>query len=68
MTIAEDLTDAQEQYHALLTGQKVRVVVDQNGERVEFTSANIGRLASYIDRLKAQIAGRSSLGPARVYF
>lgn len=67
MTLAEQLADARTQYHALLTGQKVRVIVDQNGERIEFTAANAGRLASYITSLERQL-GTSRSGPARAFF
>lgn len=67
MTLAEQLADAKAQYHDLQTGQKVRVLVDQNGERVEFTAANAGRLASYITSLERQL-GTSRSGPAKAFF
>lgn len=67
MTLAEKLLDAEIEYHALITGVKARVVVDQNGERVEFTPANAGRLAQYIESLKAQMRG-GSRGPMKVFF
>ncbi len=67
MTLSERLQEAETEYHALMTGTKARVVVDQNGERVEFTAANASRLAQYIDALKQQIGG-SNRGPMRVYF
>lgn len=50
-----------------MTGNKVRVVVDQNGERVEFTAANAGKLAQYIENLRARVSGNNR-GPMRVYF
>lgn len=46
------LDDAREKYHLLVTGQAVRVSVDQNGERVEYNVANAGRLAEYIRQLE----------------
>lgn len=65
MTLKEKLDDAEAKYHKLLTGTLARVYVDQNGERIEYTAANAGRLAAYITSLKAQIAGRSG-GPMTV--
>lgn len=68
MTLTEKLADAEYQYHALMTGNKPRVVVDQNGERVEFTSANASRLMQYIESLRKQLNKTGSRGPARAYF
>lgn len=51
------LAEAEAALHRLITGQMVRVVVDQNGERVEFTMTNIERLRAYIAELKALLAG-----------
>lgn len=49
------LTEAQNAYHALLTGRSARVVVDQNGERVEFTAARKADLAAYIQQLQVAL-------------
>lgn len=49
--LAEMLKDAREAYARLVTGKAVRVVVDQNGERVEFTAASASRLNSYIQTI-----------------
>lgn len=54
-TLAARLTQAESAYHKLLTGTSARVVVDQNGERVEFTAANRSALYGYILDLRAQI-------------
>jgi len=69
MTTAEKLNDAEIQYHLLLTGQKARVYVDQNGERVEYTSTTASRLLQYINSLKLELGiisngsgGNSPLG------
>lgn len=67
MTPAEKLTEAEAEYHALVTGNKPRVIVDQNGERVEFTMANVARLAAYIQSLRRTLYG-STRGPASVFF
>ena len=56
-------------YHELMIGGSVRVFVDQNGERVEYTAANAGRLQSYISRLEAELnLPGSKFGPLNVYF
>ena len=68
MTLAEKLVKAEDAYHQLMTGTMARVVVDQNGERVEFTPANASRLRAYIEDLKLQISGSTVTGPMRVYF
>lgn len=57
MTTAEcqaNLADARLKYHQLMVGGMPRVIVDQNGQRVEFTSGNASGLAAYITRLEGQ--------------
>lgn len=49
------LNDARAKYHALMTGTSARVLVDQNGERVEFTAANKIHLYNYIAQLETQL-------------
>lgn len=68
------LAEAKAAYHALMMGTKARVIVDQNGQRVEFVSANAANLNIYIARLEAQCgcgetpcAGVAS-GPAQFLF
>jgi hypothetical protein len=67
LTLEQKLEAAETAYHKLMTGESARVVVDQNGERVEFTAINVARLAEYIERLKSQISGKPK-GPARIWF
>lgn len=63
------LDRAEKAYENLMTGKAVRVLVDQNGERVEFVAANAGKLASYIIELKTILGTNARpLGPMRVYF
>lgn len=50
------LADAEKQYHSLITGTMARVVVDQNGQRVEFTAANRSTLGAYIASLQSQVS------------
>lgn len=70
LTAAQRLVEAEDALHQLLTGTSARVVVDQNGERIEYTAANTGRLRQYIVELKQEIAGATigSNGPLRVVF
>jgi len=58
-TLAEQLTQARNQYHLLITGQAARVFVDQNGERVEYAPASAPLLAASVATLEAQIAGQT---------
>lgn len=66
-TTQELLIQAEQAYHLLMTGKSPRVVVDQNGERVEFTVASSTKLLQYIQRLRNQIAGTTT-APMRPYF
>ncbi len=67
LALEADLADARKQYHLLLTGQQARVYVDQNGERLEFTSANRGALSQYIAGIERKLAGGSRpSGPMQV--
>lgn len=61
-TIQEQLTEAQDALHNLLIGKAVRVYVDQNGERIEYTQATRGALVAYISDLKQQL-GAKGHGP-----
>lgn len=51
-----DIAAARDAYHKLVTGQSVRVFVDQNGERVEYAAANARTLLNYIAMLQQQLA------------
>jgi hypothetical protein len=65
LTAAEKLADAKTQYHLLVTGQQAKVYVDQNGERVEFTTANRGALLAYIQKLEREV-NSARPGPMQV--
>jgi len=60
MTLLEQLQEAKTEYHLLMTGQKAKVYVDQNGERVEYNSTTAFRLQQYISSLEASINSTSS--------
>lgn len=62
------LTDAEQQLHLVLTGQAARVFVDQNGERIEYTAANAGRLQTYINELRRLLGLTTVTGPMNVWF
>lgn len=57
-SLTELLEEARKCLHLLLTGQQATVLVDQNGERIEYRAANAGRLAAYISDLERQLAGQ----------
>lgn len=46
------LTQARDQYHKLMMGKAQRVLVDQNGERVEYTATSVNGLKAYIRELE----------------
>ena len=66
------LVEAQNAYHTVMLGGGVTVVVDQNGERVEYGRANATALAKYIATLQAQIKSLLGVavtgGPLRLLF
>lgn len=74
--LQKNLTDARSAYHNLRTGKMARVVVDQNGERVEFVAANATALYNYIQQLEGELAaclGTAATvsvprGPAQFFF
>lgn len=73
LSTAQKLAQAEAAYHNLMVNGAVKVVVDQNGERVEYTAVNAANLLRYIDELRRQVAAEAGLvpitrGPARVIF
>lgn len=50
--LAARVQEAADALHALRTGKQARVVVDQNGERVEFTAASQSGLIAYLQDLQ----------------
>ncbi len=61
------LADAEQQYHLVMTGQTAKVFVDQNGERIEYNTANASRLAAYIADLKRQLGIGCASGPLNIW-
>jgi len=64
---ATKLTEAKAALHMLMIGRSARVVVDQNGERVEFTAANRSALEAYIASLENETSRRPA-GPIGFLF
>lgn len=61
------LSDAHDALHSLRTGRQVRVVVDQNGDRVEFTAANQSGLITYINQIDTALASKGCVGCASTF-
>lgn len=59
----QELDAARLAYHNLMTGKMARVIVDQNGERVEFVAANVARLQAYIQTLEAECSAAATGRP-----
>lgn len=57
---------AESAYHDLVTGVQPRVLVDQNGERVEYAPASAPRLALYIEELRRRL-NKTTGAPMRVW-
>lgn len=57
------LLEAEKAYHQLMTGGSVRVYVDQNSERIEYSAANKQNLMNYITSLRAQICAINPADP-----
>lgn len=57
-------------YIQLMSNTAVRVFVDQNGERLEFASANADKLKAFIERLYATLPGYVAdiVKPMRFFF
>lgn len=59
------LLEAERAYHQLMLGQSVKVFVDQNGERVEYTTANRDALLNYINALRSKITSGACSTPTQ---
>lgn len=62
------LAQAQEALHNLATGRMARVIVDQNGERVEFTMTTMSQLQAYVASLAAGETGATARKPLGFWF
>lgn len=62
------LAEARSAYHTLILGGGVKVFVDQNGERIEYSGANASKLAAYIAELERQLGIGCATGPLNIWF
>lgn len=67
VTYTARLAEAEAALHKLLIGGHARVVVESNGERVEFTAGNAQRLRAYIDELKVALGKKTVTGPMNAW-
>lgn len=73
--VCDMLKKADEAYARLMTIGAVRVAVDQNGQRVEYSTANADKLLMYMETLQCQCHSYKAValrvrvsGPTRYYF
>lgn len=57
------IDEAEDALHEIQIGGQVRVTVDQNGERVEYSVASIPRLKAYILEMKIELGQKTVSGP-----
>ena len=55
LTLRARILEAENAYHSIMTGAMATVIVDQNGERVEFNKVSSAKLYLYIQDLKSQL-------------
>jgi hypothetical protein len=72
-TACQLLAEAESAYHALMTGQALVEITDQNGDRVKFAQARKSDLYTYIQNLRSQCPDTVNTtivvtGPAGFYF
>ncbi len=65
--LEQRLAEAESALHTALIGGHARVVVDSNGERVEFTATNTSKLRAYIEELKQCLGKKTASGPMNVW-
>lgn len=66
--LTKRLADAEEAYHSMMLGTKASVIVDSNGERIEFARSESSKLAAYINSLKTILGLNNTTGPLGVFF
>lgn len=63
------LREAEQAYHELAIGQAPKVIVHQNGQRVEYNSTTLPRLKAYIQELKLALGYPTApASPMKVFF
>lgn len=66
--LTQYLAEAEAAYHQLMVGKSVVLLVDQNGERIQYNNANKNALATYIESLKRQLGITKISGPMKAWF
>ena len=61
------LAEAETAYHNLMVSGQAKVFVDQNGERIEYTTSSARNLMAYIASLRYQL-NPCGAGPLNVWF
>lgn len=56
LALGQKIKDLEKQYEDLISGRKARVLVDQNGERIEFNAGDRLALSRYIAVIKAEFS------------
>jgi len=67
LILVKRLEDAENAYHSLMTGRSLKVFVDQNGERMEYSTGSALQLSKYIAELKRQLGIGAGAGPLNVW-
>lgn len=69
LELQAQLKEARAAQHRLMTGESVREFVDQNGERISYSSANASALAAYIWGLENKLGLHAGgYGPLGYFF
>lgn len=55
LTTEDMLAEAKAAYHRIVTGTAAAVIVDRNGERVEYAKTNLEALRAYIAELEVEL-------------
>ncbi len=65
MFTQKDIDDMHVQYRRLISGEAVSIVIDQNGERLEYSRGNADKFWAYIRMAEAELAASLKLRPNR---
>ncbi|MFL0802443.1 MAG: hypothetical protein K6L81_01910 [Agarilytica sp.] len=66
LSTADKLEALQEQYDSAVFGIKPKMIIQENGERVDFTNVNIEEAKKRLNELRAKLTMSNNVGPAIV--
>ncbi len=66
-TLQERLDRAIKTYDDWINGERVSSYTDSNGQKVDYSGANLIQLRSHIRTLKAELAGHTDETPSPIY-